>query len=159
MGVERRNPISTPLSSPLLEGLEGLGPCARTADEAVRPGVRPGVRVEATDAASEELRLGVGGRAVVTRAPRRAHPRGGDEPLDDERVTRRVLARAGLSVPAGVEVVAGGVPDPGGASALLAAAGPAHVVIEVDERPGPADQEPRPTAQRLLDLLLPEDRH
>lgn len=41
------------------------------------------------------------------------------------------------------------VPDP---------AGPAHVCIEANERPGLAHHEPRPTAERFLDLLFPETR-
>lgn len=33
---------------------------------------------------------------------------------------------------------------------------PAHVFIEVNEQPGLANHEPRPTAQRFLDLLFPD---
>lgn len=33
-----------------------------------------------------------------------------------------------------------------------------HVIIEANERPGLANHEPRPTAQRFLDLLFPETR-
>ncbi|WP_373694893.1 N-acetylglutaminylglutamine synthetase [Kineococcus terrestris] len=36
--------------------------------------------------------------------------------------------------------------------------GPEHVVIEANERPGLANHQPRPTAQRFLDLLFPETR-
>ena len=36
--------------------------------------------------------------------------------------------------------------------------GPAHVCIEANERPGLANHEPRPTAERFLDLLFPETR-
>lgn len=35
-------------------------------------------------------------------------------------------------------------------------AGPEHVVIEANERPGLANHEPRPTAERFVDLLFPE---
>jgi D-alanine-D-alanine ligase-like ATP-grasp enzyme len=34
--------------------------------------------------------------------------------------------------------------------------GPDGVVIEANEQPGLANHEPRPTAQRFLDLLFPE---
>jgi D-alanine-D-alanine ligase-like ATP-grasp enzyme len=37
-------------------------------------------------------------------------------------------------------------------------AGPEHVFIEANERPGLANHEPQPTAQRFLDLLFPETR-
>lgn len=36
--------------------------------------------------------------------------------------------------------------------------GPEHVFIEANERPGLANHEPRPTAQRFLDLLFPRTR-
>ena len=35
-------------------------------------------------------------------------------------------------------------------------AGPEHVLIEANERPGLANHEPQPTAQRFVDLLFPE---
>jgi GNAT-family acetyltransferase (TIGR03103 family) len=35
-------------------------------------------------------------------------------------------------------------------------AGPEHVLIEANERPGLANHEPQPTAERFLDLLFPE---
>ena len=41
------------------------------------------------------------------------------------------------------------VPDPGG---------PEHVFIEANERPGLANHEPQPTAQRFIDLLFPHTR-
>jgi GNAT-family acetyltransferase (TIGR03103 family) len=37
-------------------------------------------------------------------------------------------------------------------------AGPEHVFIEANERPGLANHEPQPTAQRFVDLLFPETR-
>ncbi len=36
--------------------------------------------------------------------------------------------------------------------------GPAYVVIEANERPGLANHEPQPTAERFVDLLFPETR-
>ena len=35
-------------------------------------------------------------------------------------------------------------------------AGPEHVLLEANERPGLANHEPRPTAERFVDLLFPE---
>jgi len=37
-------------------------------------------------------------------------------------------------------------------------AGPDHVFIEANERPGLANHEPQPTAERFVDLLFPETR-
>jgi D-alanine-D-alanine ligase-like ATP-grasp enzyme len=36
--------------------------------------------------------------------------------------------------------------------------GPEHVFVAADERPGLANHEPQPTAERLVDLLCPETR-
>jgi D-alanine-D-alanine ligase-like ATP-grasp enzyme len=36
--------------------------------------------------------------------------------------------------------------------------GPEHVFIEANERPGLANHEPQPTAERFVDLLFPETR-
>jgi D-alanine-D-alanine ligase-like ATP-grasp enzyme len=37
-------------------------------------------------------------------------------------------------------------------------AGPAYVFIEANERPGLANHEPQPVAERFVDLLFPETR-
>ena len=37
-------------------------------------------------------------------------------------------------------------------------AGPHYVIIEANERPGLANHEPQPTAERFVDLLFPETR-
>ncbi|HEX9765511.1 MAG TPA: N-acetylglutaminylglutamine synthetase [Nitriliruptorales bacterium] len=99
--VKRKNPINEPLfAAPAVDELESLNPYARIiADEALRRGIA----VEVVDAPGGYLRLRHGGRSVVTReslseltsavAMSRA---------DDKRVTRRLLADAGLNVPAGV---------------------------------------------------------
>ena len=34
--------------------------------------------------------------------------------------------------------------------------GPDHVIIEANERPGLANHEPQPTAERFVDLLFPQ---
>ncbi|KJS42844.1 MAG: GNAT family acetyltransferase, partial [Rhodospirillaceae bacterium BRH_c57] len=36
--------------------------------------------------------------------------------------------------------------------------GPDHVIIEANERPGLANHEPQPTAERFIDLLFPQTR-
>jgi hypothetical protein len=36
--------------------------------------------------------------------------------------------------------------------------GPEHVFIEANERPGLANHEPQPTAERFIDLLFPATR-
>ncbi len=58
-----------------------------------------------------------------------------------------VAAAAAVDLPvAGVDLIIDAVDAPGG------------VVIEVNEQPGLANHEPRPTAARFLDLLFPETR-
>jgi hypothetical protein len=37
-------------------------------------------------------------------------------------------------------------------------ASPEHVIIEANERPGLANHEPQPTAERFVDLLFPATR-
>lgn len=59
--------------------------------------------------------------------------------------TAAVAASRALDIPVtGLDFV---VPD---------LAGPDHVLIEANERPGLANHEPRPTAERFVDLLFPE---
>ncbi|MGQ0467426.1 MAG: N-acetylglutaminylglutamine synthetase [Sporichthyaceae bacterium] len=98
--VKRKNPINERLfaASPA-EDLAQLNPYARiVADEAIRRGIH----VEVLDPAWGELRLTHGGRKVVTReslselTTAMAMSR-----CDDKRVTRRMLAQAGLNVPRG----------------------------------------------------------
>jgi GNAT-family acetyltransferase (TIGR03103 family) len=56
-----------------------------------------------------------------------------------------VTAARALAIPVvGLDFL---VPDP---------AGPAYVIIEANERPGLANHEPQPTAQRFIDLLFPQ---
>jgi D-alanine-D-alanine ligase-like ATP-grasp enzyme len=58
-----------------------------------------------------------------------------------------VAASRALEIPVtGLDLL---VPDP---------AGPDHVFIEANERPGLANHEPQPTAERYLDLLFPGTR-
>ena len=58
-----------------------------------------------------------------------------------------VLASQALAIPVtGLDLL---VPDP---------AGPDHVFIEANERPGLANHKPQPTAERFVDLLFPNTR-
>ncbi|MFN2607342.1 MAG: hypothetical protein ABR511_05525 [Acidimicrobiales bacterium] len=58
-----------------------------------------------------------------------------------------VMAAEAVGIPvAGVDIIADAVDKPDGA------------VIEVNEQPGLANHEPRPTAARFVDLLFPESR-
>jgi D-alanine-D-alanine ligase-like ATP-grasp enzyme len=60
-------------------------------------------------------------------------------------VTAAVRASRALDIPVtGLDFL---VPD---------VSGPDHVLIEANERPGLANHEPRPTAERFVDLLFPE---
>jgi GNAT-family acetyltransferase (TIGR03103 family) len=60
-------------------------------------------------------------------------------------VTAAVAASRALDIPVtGLDFL---VPD---------VAGPEHVLIEANERPGLANHEPQPTAERFVDLLFPE---
>ncbi|WP_217912929.1 N-acetylglutaminylglutamine synthetase [Miltoncostaea marina] len=99
--VKRKNPINEDLFvGPKVHGLDVLNPYARIiADEARRRGVA----VEVIDAEWGEMRLTHGGRRHVMRESLSdlttaiAMSR-----CDDKRITRRVLADAGLRVPRGV---------------------------------------------------------
>ena len=60
-------------------------------------------------------------------------------------VTAAVRASRALDIPVtGLDFL---VPD---------VSGPDHVLIEANERPGLANHEPQPTAERFVDLLFPE---
>jgi len=99
--VKRKNPINerffVPPPGP---GFDRLNPYARIiADEARRRGII----VEVLDAEGGFLRLTYGGRSVVTRESLSELTSGvAVSWCDDKRVTRRVLAGAGLEVPRGV---------------------------------------------------------
>ncbi len=98
--VKRKNPINERLfaASPA-EDLAQLNPYARiVADEAIRRGIH----VEVLDPSWGELRLTHGGRKVVTRESLSELTTAvAMSRCDDKRVTRRMLAHAGLQVPAG----------------------------------------------------------
>jgi GNAT-family acetyltransferase (TIGR03103 family) len=97
LAIKRKNAINEPLFTPRSETVDDLNPYARIiADEAQRRGIA----VEVLDAETGEMRLAHGGRSVITR-----------ESLseltsaiamcrcDDKRLTRRLVAEAGITVP------------------------------------------------------------
>ncbi len=95
--VKRRNAMNAPLFVPAPAGLDRLATCARVlADEALRRGIG----VEVTDTASGELRLTLGARCVLTRGSLTELTTAvALSRCDDLRVTRRVVAAAGVDVP------------------------------------------------------------
>ncbi|MEV0605980.1 N-acetylglutaminylglutamine synthetase [Polymorphospora rubra] len=98
--VKRKNPINERLFLPALpDGYDRLNPYARiVADEAMRRGIR----VEVTDPEWGELRLTNGGRTILTRESLSELTSAvAMSRCDDKRVTRRILAEAGLRVPRG----------------------------------------------------------
>lgn len=97
LAIKRKNAINEPLFAPPPETIDDLNPYARIiADEAMRRGIS----VKVLDAETGEMRLTFGGRSVITR-----------ESLseltsaiamcrcDDKRLTRRLVAQAGITVP------------------------------------------------------------
>lgn len=98
--VKRKNPINEPLFVAGPAGSAALNPYAKIiADEARRRGIL----VEITDAESGELRLSHGGRRIVTRESLSELTTAvALSRCDDKQHTRRILQRAGLSVPRGV---------------------------------------------------------
>jgi GNAT-family acetyltransferase (TIGR03103 family) len=99
--VKRKNPINEPLFvGPVPDEISALNPYARIiADEARRRGIV----VEVIDAEGGFLRLIYGGREVLTRESlSQLTSAVAMSWCDDKRVTRRLLAGAGLRVPRGV---------------------------------------------------------
>ncbi|MFC3687702.1 N-acetylglutaminylglutamine synthetase [Aquipuribacter hungaricus] len=103
--VKRKNPINEPLFAPRPARLDDLNPYARIiAEEALRRGVH----VEVTDGRWGEMRLTHGGRTVLTRESLSELTSAvAMSRCDDKRVTRRLLAGAGVPVARGHEVVDG----------------------------------------------------
>lgn len=100
--IKRKNPINEPLFVPdAVPGLDELNPYARLiADEALRRGIE----VEVLDAEWGEMRLTSGGRSIVTRESLSELTTAvAMSRCDDKRVTRRVLAGAGIHVPRGAD--------------------------------------------------------
>ena len=98
--VKRKNPINERLfAATPAEGLTDLNPYARlVADEALRRGIT----VEVVDAEAGLMTLSHGGRTVATRESLSELTSAvAMSRCDDKRLTRRLLADAGLAVPAG----------------------------------------------------------
>jgi GNAT-family acetyltransferase (TIGR03103 family) len=122
--IKRKNPINEPLFAPRPDGLTDLNPYARIiAEEALRRGVH----VEVTDGRWGEMRLTHGGRTVLTRESLSELTSAvAMSRCDDKRVTRRLLAAAGIPVARGHEVHGGEVGP--AEEAFLAAVG--EVVVK-----------------------------
>jgi len=97
--VKRKNPINERLFAGPQDELDDLNPYARIiADEAVRRGIA----VEVLDVPAGEMRLSHGGRSLVTRESLSELTTAvAMSRCDDKRHTRRILAAAGLHLPAG----------------------------------------------------------
>jgi GNAT-family acetyltransferase (TIGR03103 family) len=99
LAVKCKNAINEPLFTPQSETVDDLNPYARIiADEAMRRGIR----VEVIDAETGEMRLSHGGRTVVTRESLSEYTSAvAMSRCDDKRLTRRIVAEAGIVVPRG----------------------------------------------------------
>lgn len=97
LAIKRKNAINEPLFSPTPETVDDLNPYARIiADEALRRGIW----VEVLDAETGEMRLTHGGRSVVTRESLSEFTSAiAMCRCDDKRLTRRLVADAGITVP------------------------------------------------------------
>ncbi|MGE2734012.1 N-acetylglutaminylglutamine synthetase [Mycolicibacterium vaccae] len=99
MAVKRKNAINEPLFTHPPETVDDLNPYARIiADEAMRRGIW----VEVLDAEAGEMRLSHGGRSVLTRESLSEYTSAvAMARCDDKRLTRRLVAEAGIAVPKG----------------------------------------------------------
>jgi GNAT-family acetyltransferase (TIGR03103 family) len=99
MAVKRKNAINEPLFTHPPETVDDLNPYARIiADEAMRRGIW----VEVLDAEAGEMRLSHGGRSVVTRESLSEYTSAvAMSRCDDKRLTRRIVAEAGITVARG----------------------------------------------------------
>lgn len=99
MGVKRKNAINEPLFTGSPETIDDLNPYARIiADEAIRRGIR----VDVLDAEAGELQLTHGGRSITTRESLSEYTSAvAMSRCDDKRLTRRIVAEAGIRVPEG----------------------------------------------------------
>lgn len=97
LAIKRKNAINEPLFTPPPETIDDLNPYARIiADEALRRGIW----VEVLDAETGEMRLTHGGRSVVTRESLSEFTSAVAMcRCDDKRLTRRLVAEAGITVP------------------------------------------------------------
>jgi D-alanine-D-alanine ligase-like ATP-grasp enzyme len=88
------------------------------------------------------------GEGLLVRRTANLHTGGTMHDVTDD--LHPALSAAAVAVAAAIDIPVVGVdlmvPDIGG---------PDHVVIEANEQPGLANHEPRPTAERFIDLLFP----
>ncbi|WP_157017051.1 N-acetylglutaminylglutamine synthetase [Mesorhizobium xinjiangense] len=99
--VKRKNSINEKLFAGQVDGYDALNPYARIIVDEAR---RRGVQVEVTDAEGGFFRLVYGGRAVHCRESLSEMTSGVAVSIcDDKAVTRRVVERAGLTVPEQVD--------------------------------------------------------
>ncbi len=105
--VKRKNPINEELFvAPGTHGHDELNPYAKIIAVEAR---RRGIGVEIIDAEWGEMRLTHGGRRITMRESLSELTSAvAMSRCDDKRVTRRVLARAGLRVPRGADATRGG---------------------------------------------------
>lgn len=98
-GLKRKNAINEPLFTSSDGDLDALNPYARiVADEAIRRGIR----VQVLDADTGYLQLEHGGRTVITRESLTQYTSAvAMSRCDDKRITRKVVAAAGVVVPQG----------------------------------------------------------
>ncbi|WEX08217.1 N-acetylglutaminylglutamine synthetase [Chelativorans sp. AA-79] len=95
--VKRKNPINEKLFAAPIEHYDELNPYARIIVDEAR---RRGVHIEVTDAAGGFFRLSYGGRSIHCRESLSELTSGVAMSIcDDKAVTRRVVEKAGLSVP------------------------------------------------------------
>ena len=100
LAIKRKNAINEPLfTAGPPETVDDLNPYARIiADEAIRRGIQ----VEVLDAETGEMRLTYGGRTVVTRESLSEFTSAiAMSRCDDKRLTRRIVAEAGIAVAPG----------------------------------------------------------
>ena len=97
LAIKRKNAINEPLFTTPPETVDDLNPYARIiADEALRRGIW----VEVLDAETGEMRLTHGGRSVITRESLSEFTSAiAMCRCDDKRLTRRLVAEAGIAVP------------------------------------------------------------
>ncbi|BBZ44291.1 N-acetylglutaminylglutamine synthetase [Mycobacterium parmense] len=97
LAIKRKNAINEPLFTAPPETIDDLNPYARIiADEALRRGIW----VEVLDAETGEIRLTHGGRSVITRESLSEFTSAVAMcRCDDKRLTRRLVADAGITVP------------------------------------------------------------
>ena len=101
--IKRKNPINEKLFASPIEGYDALNPYARLIVDEAR---RRGVHVEVTDAEGGFFRLSYGGRSVHCRESLSELTSAVAMSIcDDKAVTRRVMEKAGLSVPEQMEAV------------------------------------------------------